>query len=146
MFNGNSIGNIATYTCSSGYELIGDSAAICTQRNNHSAIFEPAPPTCQCKVVMHEVCIIILFNFQYLALCSSPADPVNGDVTFTGNSVGSAATYTCSSGFELIGDVVATCSLFGTTASFEPAAPTCLRTLLMQVLLIPYLCMIHVMH
>ena len=50
-------------------------------------------------------------------------------VTFTGNSVGDTATYTCNSGFELIGDAMATCTaaMDGNSASFQPAAPVCRR-------------------
>ena len=63
------------------------------------------------------------------ALCPDPADIDNGMVTFTGNSVGDTATYTCNSGFELIGDAMATCTaaMDGNSATFIPAAPFCRR-------------------
>ena len=49
-------------------------------------------------------------------------------VTFTGNSVGDTATYTCNLGFELIGNASTTCTqLDMNIAAFAPAAPVCSR-------------------
>ena len=60
-------------------------------------------------------------------MCPDPVAPANGAVTFTGNSLGDTATYTCDSGFELVGTATATCTAAGdgSSASFEPAAPIC---------------------
>ena len=46
-FNGNSIGDMATYTCGLGFQLIGCSATTCTLVDMDSAEFEPAPPSCR---------------------------------------------------------------------------------------------------
>ena len=58
-----------------------------------------------------------------------PTDPRNGVVTFTGISVGDNATYTCNTGFELIGEGVATCTQAEgmNNASFLPTEPNCRR-------------------
>ena len=62
------------------------------------------------------------------ALCPDPAHIVNGTVTFSGNSVGDTATYTCIPGFELIGNASATCMQVDMNiAAFAPAAPVCRR-------------------
>ena len=62
------------------------------------------------------------------ALCTDPVNIVNGMVTFTGNSIGDAATYTCNSGFELIGDATTTCTqVDASSATFQPAVPFCRR-------------------
>ena len=64
------------------------------------------------------------------ALCPDPVDINNGVMTFTGNSVNDTATYTCNSGFELIGDATRTCilSLVDVNfAIFSPQAPFCRR-------------------
>ena len=62
------------------------------------------------------------------ALCPDPAAIVNGMVTFTGNSVGDTATYTCHSGFELIGVKTITCTEVDViTVVFSPAPPVCRR-------------------
>ena len=73
-----------------------------------------------CMFIMWVICM-----FFYIALCSSPSSPGNGRVTSTGNSVGNTATYSCNSGFELIGSRVATCRQAGNSASFSPAPPVC---------------------
>ena len=44
---GNSTGDIATYTCNPGFELVGDAGATCTQdAGGNNASFAPAAPTC----------------------------------------------------------------------------------------------------
>ena len=75
---------------------------------------------------MNFYCFCILFC---LVLCSSPSSPSNGEVTSAGNSVGDTATYTCNTGFELIGQAVTTCTQAtgGNTASFLPVQPVCHR-------------------
>ena len=61
------------------------------------------------------VIFIQLYNqnshFSYsAALCSDPPTIVNGMMTFSGNSVNDTATYSCNSGFELIGDSTMMCT------------------------------------
>ena len=61
-------------------------------------------------------------------LCSNPVDIVNGMVTFTGNSVGDTATYTCDPGFELIGTATITCTQVDeNNAEFSSVIPLCRR-------------------
>ena len=63
-----------------------------------------------------------------VGLCPNPVDILNGGVTFTGNSVGDTATYACNSGFELIGNALATCiQIDANSTAFSPAAPVCRR-------------------
>jgi len=62
-----------------------------------------------------------------LVLCRDPADIVNGMRTFTGNSVGDTATYTCDPGFEPIGVTTTTCTLVDNFAVFLPNPPSCMR-------------------
>ena len=60
--------------------------------------------------------------------CADPPEITNGRVTFTGNSVGDTATYTCDSGFELIGVETTTCTqVDDTTIVFIPDPPSCRR-------------------
>ena len=42
-------------------------------------------------------------------LCEVLQNLTNGQVSMTGQSIGSTATYTCDSGYELIGDDTMTC-------------------------------------
>ena len=134
-FTGNSVGDTATYTCNSGFELIGNASATCTQVDMNSATFSPAAPVCRreycmCKC-MHYIAshlIYCLHRSCSAALCPDPADVVNGMVMFTGNSVGDTATYTCNSSFELIGNAYVTCTQVDVnSAAFTPAVPVCRR-------------------
>ena len=53
-------------------------------------------------------------------MCPSLSDPLNGGVTWTSLSVGSIATYTCNSGFELVGNEMRTCQSDGVWSGEEP--------------------------
>ena len=59
------------------------------------------------------------------ALCPDPPTITNGIRTFTGNSVGDTATYSCDSGFELIGIATMTCTaaVDESSAVFLPVPP-----------------------
>jgi len=46
-FNGNSVGDVATYTCNVGFELIGNGTTTCALVDRDSAEFQPAPPSCR---------------------------------------------------------------------------------------------------
>ena len=62
------------------------------------------------------------------ALCSDPVDIEDGMVTSTGTSVGDTATYSCDSGFELIGNDTRTCTqVDANVARFQPFLPFCSR-------------------
>ncbi len=69
-----------------------------------------------------------VIEFYSAALCDNQVDIDNGMATFTGNSIGDVATYTCNVGFELIGNGTATCTLVDMdSAEFQPAPPSCRR-------------------
>ena len=63
------------------------------------------------------------------ALCSDPDEIDNGMVTFTGNSIGDMATYTCNSGFGLIRANTTRCIKMPDMnfAAFRPPPPFCMR-------------------
>ena len=49
-------------------------------------------------------------------------------VTFTANSVGDTATYSCNMGFELVGSATVTCTQLNVnSATFSPVPPVCRR-------------------
>ena len=55
-------------------------------------------------------------------------------VTFSDNSVGDMAIYTCDLGFELIGNASTTCTLVDMdSAEFQPAPPSCRRKHIKQI-------------
>ena len=87
----------------------------------------------QCYALLkctHSSCLSYSAGF-----CSDPVNIDNGVVAFTGNSIGDTATYTCNSGFELIGFETTTCSPVPDTniAFFFPQPPFCRREYCMRV-------------
>ena len=143
-FTGHSVGDTAIYNCNSGFELIGNTSTTCMQGDMNIATFIPAAPVCRREycVIMHRItrclyyhehCVTshsahCLHHSYFAALCPNPADIINGMVTFTGNSVGDTATYTCNLDFELIGNASAMCTQIDVNvATFSPAAPVCRR-------------------
>ena len=75
-----------------------------------------------------EVVDFIEIRFFCVALCPDPVDPVNGMVTFTENAIDDTATYSCNTGFELVGSASVTCTQVNvSSATFSPAPPVCRR-------------------
>ena len=135
-FTSTSVDDTATYTCNMGFELIGSTSVTCTPIDESSAAFLPAAPVCrrECCILKTTDIYIIMYILVCVhscsaALCPNPADIVNGVVTFTGNSVGGdTANYTCTSGFELIGNASITCTqVDDASAAFSPVPPVCRR-------------------
>ena len=52
-------------------------------------------------------CILHIISTEIL--CEELQNLTNGQVSMTGQSIGSTATYTCDSGYELVGDDTRTC-------------------------------------
>ena len=60
--------------------------------------------------------------------CGSLTNPDNGQVTLTaGTTVGQTATYSCETGYNLVGDSTRTCQA---TGNWSGSAPTCQGMLL----------------
>ncbi len=58
--------------------------------------------------------------------CPTLTDPVDGSVSFSSVSVDSTATYSCNTGFELVGVAPRTC--FAGTGEWSGMEPTCQST------------------
>ena len=54
--------------------------------------------------------------------CGTLTDPTNGEVDFTTTTYGSSSTYSCSTGYTLVGGSVRTCQESG---GWSSSAPTC---------------------
>ena len=53
-YDGIEIGSTATYTCDSGFELVGETTATCTETGDgNSGSFQPDPPTCQRMYILY---------------------------------------------------------------------------------------------
>ena len=60
--------------------------------------------------------------------CGNLTDPANGSVNHTaGTSLGQTATYSCNTGYNLVGDSTRTCQA---TGNWSGSAPTCQGVLL----------------
>ena len=53
--------------------------------------------------------------------CPELSAPANGIVSVTGQRSGDTATYTCNSGYDLVGSEVRTCQPSGMWSGFEPS-------------------------
>ena len=61
--------------------------------------------------------------------CGTLPNPANGQVNTTGTTFGQTATYSCNTGYNLVGDSTRTCQATGV---WSGSAPTCQGMLLMQ--------------
>lgn len=70
----------------------------------------------------------------HLALCRLLTSIPFGTVSQSGREPGDTATYSCNSGFELVGDPTRTCTVVGPgTAMFSGDEPSCRRMLSYRV-------------
>ncbi|XP_078664132.1 P-selectin-like [Branchiostoma floridae x Branchiostoma belcheri] len=95
--------DVATFTCDSGYNLVGNPTITCQADTTWSG----AVPTCTRKE------------------CPLLAAPTNGAVTGS-NFYQDVATFTCDSGYDLVGSSSLTCQA---DATWSGTAPTCTRTI-----------------
>ena len=70
------------------------------------------------SILSHEVHNIAVID------CGNAPDILNGEVTFNGTTVGSTATYSCNTGFEIVGKSSRSCQTSGT---WSGTTPTCGR-------------------
>ncbi|XP_078583742.1 CUB and sushi domain-containing protein 3-like [Branchiostoma floridae x Branchiostoma japonicum] len=96
---GNTYQDVATFTCDPGYNLAGSPTLTCQADTTWSA----ASPTCTA------------------GLCPTLTPPTNGAVSGS-NSLGNMATYTCNSGYNLVGGPSRTCQ---TDLTWSGSSPTC---------------------
>ena len=65
----------------------------------------------------------VFFSLATVTDCGSLTDPDNGQVTLTaGTTVGRNASYSCNTGYNLVGDSIRTCQASG---FWSGNAPTC---------------------
>ncbi|XP_064386240.1 P-selectin-like isoform X2 [Halichondria panicea] len=99
----------ATYTCNTGYNIVGSESRTCgaSITNGPTGVWSPAAPVCE------------------IVNCGSLEAPSNGAVsTSSGTTFMMTATYTCNPGYTLIGANTRTC---GGDGQWTPVAPTCLQ-------------------
>ena len=65
--------------------------------------------------------------------CDALSDPANGQVSHTaGTTFGQTATYSCNTGYNLVGDSTRTCQA---TGAWSGSAPTCQSMLLFSIII-----------
>ena len=67
-----------------------------------------------------------MYQITYLSLtavdCGRLPDPANGMVDYTaGTALGQTATYSCNTGYSLVGDSIRTCQSIGQWSGSAPA-------------------------
>ena len=79
----------------------------------------------------HQVrlCIHDVFLHSIGLKCAPPPDPANGRVSITGTIYGQTATYSCNTGYDLVGNSTRVCQATGV---WSGSAPTCQGTLLLS--------------
>lgn len=97
--NGQQPGSIATYRCSSGFLLVGESTRRCLTSGHWSG----KAPVCQ-PIKCPRLTLVL-----------------NGRITATGRRVGSTATHVCFDGFVLVGNSVRTCLNTGVWSGEKPS-------------------------
>ncbi len=136
-------GDVAVYTCSGGYRLVGNGGAdrrVCQS----DGMWTGSDPTCDVIVSPCEpnpcynggTCTDDGTSFTCAcaagfggATCVMPtaclealSAPVNGSVDAPDNVIGATATYSCSAGFFLVGSATRTCQ---TNGQWSGSTPTC---------------------
>ena len=74
---------------------------------------------CHDLVVLESYMILLILTAED---CGSLTDPANGSVTLTAGTSGQTATYSCNTGYILVGDSTRTCQA---TGKWSGSAPTC---------------------
>ena len=126
--NGTTFGETATYSCNTGYNLVGDSTRTCEAAGAWSG----NAPTCECMLLLNNMPFKYVHNVFLLSTvvnCNALSDPANGQVSTTGTTFGETATYSCNTGYNLVGDNTRTC---GATRNWSGSEPTCERMLLLN--------------
>ena len=92
------IGSRATYTCDSGYSLVGGSTRVCQNDGNWSG----RPPICR------------------IIRCGQLNSPSNGQVAIIDDAPGGTAVYSCNSGYTLVGRDTRICQDDGSWSGIPP--------------------------
>ncbi|XP_019614492.1 PREDICTED: E-selectin-like [Branchiostoma belcheri] len=99
-YSSRNYGDVATYSCNTGYSLNGFSTRTCQS----SGSWSNTAPTCQA------------------VQCPTLSNPSNGGVSYSSRNYGDVATYSCNTGYSLNGFSTRTCQSSG---SWSNTAPTC---------------------
>ena len=105
---------------------MGDNTRTCQATGNWSG----SAPICQRMLLLSNMPIKYVHNVFLLSTavdCDTLSDPANGQVSTTGTTFGETATYSCNTGYDLVGDSTRTC---GAAGNWSGSAPICQRMLI----------------
>ncbi|XP_072886353.1 C4b-binding protein alpha chain-like [Hemitrygon akajei] len=94
-----SYGETISYSCDEGFQMVGGSVIECRGNNT----FVPEPPSCT------------------LRNCSNPEEIANGYIQAPNTTFGSRATFSCKTGYQLVGSSYLLCA----AAGWDGQMPTC---------------------
>ena len=147
--SGTTFGQIVTYSCNIGYNLVGDSTRTCQA----TGVWSGSAPTCEgmfysAVSTIKEICeVSYMYKVMFLSIvvdCGSVTDPANGQVSHTsGTTFGQTATYSCNTGYNLVGDSTRICQA---TGQWSGSAPTCQRMFYSAVSTIKEICEVNYMY
>ncbi len=122
--SGNIEGSTATYNCNTGFGVNGAEMVTCTSDGSWSA----DPPTCDCELMVTVLNPLLVSVCVCVCAAVCPGLSVdNGMVMYSPSGPlfeNTVATYTCTSGYTLMGDMTRTC---GSNMMWNGNDPTCER-------------------
>ena len=124
VFSGNTFGETADYTCNTGFILEGDSPLTCGGDSQWSG----SPPVCNRKKVISAYylewrgqALITKYFTNTGVQCPTLVAPSNGRLEIAGpGGYEDVATYSCDTGFNLVGMSERSCQNDGTWSGHEP--------------------------
>ena len=127
MQTGTTFGETATYSCDTGFTLIGDTTRTCQA----TGLWSGNAPTCQRMLQffwkLEEHCVTQSLFLSTVVDCGTLSDPANGQVSHpSGTTSGQIATYSCDPGYNLTGESTRMCQV---NRTWSGIAPTCQRKL-----------------
>ena len=124
---GTAVGSVATYSCERQYVLDGISTRECEMNNEWSG----QPPTCRRELYIELVCCVDtdICLLIITGLCDALRSPANGQVSVPNLPVeGVTASFSCDTGYELIGADTSMCLSSGQWSAQTPTCQCKIRT------------------
>jgi CUB/sushi domain-containing protein len=97
------IGAQTTFSCYEGYELMGEALLTCEKSTETTGKWDASPPTCE------------------VYRCDGLTAPANGDMFGSDVTYESEASFSCHTGYQLIGEQTITCGAYG----WDAPVPSC---------------------
>ena len=130
------VGTTATYSCYPGYILVGETTRTCEDTNRGTTgTWNGTMPLCEGSIKHLTKIMLKQLTSYYVEIitCQPLTQPSNGAVTISSGAHkvtlgrGATATYSCNTGYGLIGQENRTCVVTdgGTNATWSGNEPTC---------------------